>query len=409
VDGVTLAALLGDLGRFERLLPIEYAVGIMAAVLRGLHAAHEAVDENGASCRIVHRDVSPQNIMVSRGGHVVVVDFGAAKAAEHSQHTAAGLLVGKLAYTAPEQLLGERSSPRTDVFSAGVVLWEALVGERLFYDPGLGRSELLHALALKPVTRPSQRRPDVPPALDDVVKKALERNPERRFQTALEFATALDAVGTAPTGAPLGKLVVDMCAERLADKDAVLRTGLAALSEASASTPVQHALVRPIQTFSGLALASVQRPMRLPLAGLGAAALLAAGLWWLVDGPHAGGFRAGGVGRTLSGSLDPTAVPQPAGHGPPPQLPALPAPPAVPGPSAQRPSEAEPAGPNAIIDPPVRLAPVRLAPSRRPLSKPDPARGAAAKSAEHRSSAESCDPPTYMDAAGIRHFKENCL
>jgi tRNA A-37 threonylcarbamoyl transferase component Bud32 len=408
VDGVTLAALLGDLGRFERLLPIEYALGIMSAVLRGLHAAHEAVDENGARCHIVHRDVSPQNIMVSRGGHAVVLDFGAAKAAEHSQHTAAGVLVGKLAYMAPEQVRGERSSPRTDVFAAGVVLWEALVGQRLFYDPGLGRSELLHALVLKPVARPSQRRPDVPRALDEVVKKALERNPERRFQTALEFAMALDAAGAALTGAPLGKLVVEVCAERLADKEAVLRAGLAAASEASASTPLPHALVLPARTFTGLALASVQHPMRVSLAWLGAAVLLAAGLWWSVDGLHPGGFRSGAVGRALSESIDPTARPQPAGDDPAPLPPAGAAPGMLPMASAALPPAAELAAPNAIIElSPVRRAPLRAAPSRRRHA--EPARGAAAKSVEPRSSAKSCDPPTYVDAAGIRHFKENCL
>ncbi|HTV17744.1 MAG TPA: serine/threonine-protein kinase, partial [Polyangiaceae bacterium] len=94
VDGVTLAALLADLARANRPLPVGIALGILCAVLRGLHAAHEAVDRDGSPCHIVHRDVSPQNIMLSRNGHVQVLDFGAAKAVEHSQHTAAGVLVG---------------------------------------------------------------------------------------------------------------------------------------------------------------------------------------------------------------------------------------------------------------------------------------------------------------------------
>src|SRR5690606_27187004 len=153
-------------------------------------------------------------------------DFGAAKAEQHSQHTAAGVLVGKLAYMAPEQVRGERSSPRTDVFSAGVVLWEALVGQRLFHRPELDRSELLHALVLKPVARPSRSRADVPPAVDAVVARALARDPERRYQTAREFADALDAAGAIPPGVVLAQLVGEACGARLGDKDALLRAGL---------------------------------------------------------------------------------------------------------------------------------------------------------------------------------------
>ena len=207
VDGVTLAALLADLGRLERPLPVELATGLMAAVLRGLHAAHETTDEHGARLDIVHRDVSPQNIMVSRSGHVQVLDFGAAKAIEHSQHTAAGVLVGKLAYMAPEQVHGERSSPCTDIFAAGIVVWEALAGKRLFYDPSLARSELRQARVRKPIARPSQLRADVPRALDVVVKKARDRNPRRRYQNALELAEARELFAAGPVGSQLGRLV----------------------------------------------------------------------------------------------------------------------------------------------------------------------------------------------------------
>jgi serine/threonine-protein kinase len=421
VDGVTLAALLADLARAQQTLPVGVALGILSAVLRGLHAAHEAVDHHGVPCHIVHRDVSPQNIMLGRNGHVQVLDFGAAKADEHSQHTAAGVLVGKLAYMAPEQVRGDRSGPRTDVFSAGVVLWESLVGQRLFYEPGLDRSDLLHALVLKPVPRPSRLRGDVPRAVDDVVRKALSRDPKRRYQTALEFADALDSIGAAPPGAALAALVAELCAERLAEKDALLRAGLATAAE-SESTPVARALlVASPPSFSGMALSSLPPPLRRSrLAWLGAALLAGLALWWTLDTAQTSrpsrSASALGVGSaTAPSAAAPDSVSAlrdvtpPRGVTEPEELAAAPL--VVSSLAVAPPARAEPASSDR-----------ERVHRRAHRGRSDKGREAKAKQKLRHGSAQPsspapapeastrvCDPPTYMDAAGIRHFKKDCL
>jgi len=438
-DGVTLSALLSDGSRFERPLPIALAVGIMASVLRGLHAAHEAADENGAPLHIVHRDVSPQNIMVGRNGHVQVLDFGAAKAVDHSQHTAAGVLVGKLAYMAPEQVRGERSSPRSDVFAAGVVLWETLANKRLFYDPGLGRGEMLHALVLKPVVRPSTLRPGVSPALDEVVRKALERNPNRRFQNALDFANALEAAGAAsghPAAASvaIGNWVSEVCATRLVEKDALSRSGMAAASaEVSEPTPTPpHALVVPApHSLPGLVLTSPapRRRSRSSRYALGVGGLLLlVGLWasWERAASLAGGSPVTGspvTGSPVTGShlaareprASATAVRAGGSALPAPELEAREA-----AARAPHPESSGTAPTTALIGLPAANAPSSTsapsnasAPSKRPRRTTAFAEGPR-ESAEPGTAAaprtrSSCDPPTYMDAAGIRHFKKDCL
>ncbi|MEY4550913.1 MAG: hypothetical protein RL685_7108, partial [Pseudomonadota bacterium] len=223
VDGVTLAALLGDLSRQNEPLAISAAVSIVASTLRGLHAAHEARDETGRPLHIVHRDVSPQNIMLGRNGHVQVLDFGVARVLEHSQHTAVGTMLGRLAYMAPEQLQGASSSPRTDVFGAGVVLWECLAGKRLFQRGSGTEAELIHGLLSQPIPRLAAQRPDVPPALDAALARALDRNAEQRFQSADEFARALEA--SAPFAPPsvLSTLVAHASGARLTAREALIQ------------------------------------------------------------------------------------------------------------------------------------------------------------------------------------------
>ena len=175
-----------------RALPARFAVAIIADALRGLHAAHEAVDERGVSLGIVHRDVSPQNIMLGEDGIARVLDFGIAKAERRAQETACGDLKGKLSYMAPEQLRGDAVDRRTDVYAASVVLWETLVGASLFND----RSDAgTFANALRGCsTRPGLRVPGLPAELDAIVMRGLATRPEDRFATALDMARALDSI-----------------------------------------------------------------------------------------------------------------------------------------------------------------------------------------------------------------------
>jgi eukaryotic-like serine/threonine-protein kinase len=177
-------------------LSLRIASGILQQTLLGLHAAHEATDENGAALAIVHRDVSPQNILVDAHGSVRVVDFGIAKATSQARTTQEGHLKGKPGYLAPEQLRFEAADRRTDVFNAGIVLWELLSGERLFSNESPRAA--LERVTKGEVPAPSRANPEVPPALDAVVARALCGDRERRFQTAREMALALmDATSSA--------------------------------------------------------------------------------------------------------------------------------------------------------------------------------------------------------------------
>ncbi len=173
-------------------IPVRFAVAIMADVLRGLHAAHEAVDANGDSMKIVHRDVSPQNILVGLDGIARVLDFGIATAERRTSDTGMGDVKGKLGYMAPEQLRQHAVDRRTDVYAAAVVLWQALVGESLFQDVN---DAATYGNALRGCsTRPGRRVAGIPAALDEIVMRGLARRPNDRFATALDMACALDSV-----------------------------------------------------------------------------------------------------------------------------------------------------------------------------------------------------------------------
>ena len=165
---------------------------IVAGGLYGLHAAHEARDERGESLGIVHRDVSPQNLLVGVDGITRVVDFGVAKAASRGQSTREGQLKGKLSYMAPEQIRRRNVDRRADVYAAGVVLWEALSLQKLFQADDEGG--VMAAVLEGSIPRLSAQRADLPRGIDDVVARALARDPEARFSTAQDFAAALEEV-----------------------------------------------------------------------------------------------------------------------------------------------------------------------------------------------------------------------
>jgi serine/threonine-protein kinase len=190
VHGVSLARLLKRLSQDRRRMAPTLAVCLAAQVAEALHAAHEAVGEQGTPLHIVHRDVSPQNILIAHSGHVKLIDFGIAKsrAALHESRTGAGVL-GKLRYMAPEQIQLQAVDRRTDIYALGVVLWEMLTARNLLRchridDP---RDE---AIRMDPPP-PSRYASLVKPALDKVVLRALAPNPEDRYSTALELRRAL--------------------------------------------------------------------------------------------------------------------------------------------------------------------------------------------------------------------------
>jgi eukaryotic-like serine/threonine-protein kinase len=214
VHGEALSKLIRAARRSGGLVPPPIASAIMSGALHGLHAAHEAKSERGEPLNIVHRDVSPQNILVGLDGVARVLDFGVAKAAMRAQSTRDGQMKGKVSYMAPEQLRGKGVDRRTDIFAAGIVLWETLTGRRLFDgdDPGEVLTKLLEAR----IPSPSEVEPRVPTELDTVVMRALDRDAEARFATARDFAIALEHAGQTALPRHVGEWVESIGGEPMA-------------------------------------------------------------------------------------------------------------------------------------------------------------------------------------------------
>ncbi|MFT3774973.1 MAG: serine/threonine-protein kinase [Minicystis sp.] len=198
IQGESLAHVLKAAARLGQRVPLRVALSILAGALQGLHAAHEARDERGMSLGLVHRDVSPQNILIGVDGMARVLDFGVAKAAGRAQSTREGVLKGKLAYMAPEQIHQEPIGRAADIHAAAAVLWEVLAGMRLFR--GNSEAELLASVLAHDVHPPSERAPEVPPEVDAIVMRGLAKAPGDRFATAREMALALDRCGSASLG-----------------------------------------------------------------------------------------------------------------------------------------------------------------------------------------------------------------
>jgi len=194
-------------------VPPRVAVAILAGSLHGLHAAHEAKTEHGERLDIVHRDVSPHNILVGVDGMPRVADFGIAKAAVRLHQTQAGELKGKLAYMAPEQIDGESVDRRTDVYAAGVVLWETLTGRRLFQTGDA--LETVRRVMANQVPPPSSLTNSVPRGIDDVVLRAVARAKEARFTNAREMAIQLERALPAASAAEVAEWVESVAAESL--------------------------------------------------------------------------------------------------------------------------------------------------------------------------------------------------
>jgi serine/threonine-protein kinase len=172
-------------------IPLPIAAAIAVGLLGGLHAAHEATDERGESLQIVHRDVSPQNLIVGADGVARIVDFGVAKAVGRLQQTQTGEIKGKFGYMAPEQVNGSPVTRAADLYAAGVVLWEALTGRPLFTAEG--DVQLAAQVLLGDVQPPSRHAQGIPAELDAIVMCALDREPSRRFRTARDMAHAIQS------------------------------------------------------------------------------------------------------------------------------------------------------------------------------------------------------------------------
>jgi serine/threonine protein kinase len=247
VQGESLSRLFrAAVARGER-VPLKVAIAILSGVLHGLHAAHEAKDERGQPLGIVHRDVSPQNVLVGADGIARVLDFGIAKAKGRLYTTQDGRVKGKLAYMAPEQLRSDPVDRKSDIFAASIMAWELFTGKRLFEGESEGAT--ITKVLLDPIPVPSSavadRSDDPAPssrdrapywaALDAIVMRGLEREPSKRFDTAREMATALEEVVPPATVAQVSSWVESVAAEAL-----LVRTARVQEIESSSADVRQH-------------------------------------------------------------------------------------------------------------------------------------------------------------------------
>jgi serine/threonine protein kinase len=186
LEGRNLEAILR---RAQSPIPLEYALQIVIEAARGLEYAHEKTDLNGTALKIVHRDVSPQNLFVTFDGVTKVLDFGIATAAGRATQTEAGIVKGKFGYMSPEQVDGAELDPRSDLFTLGIVLFELVTGQKLFTRDN--EADTLRAVLSSRVPRPSTLREGLPAGLDAIVLRALAKDPAHRFESCGALADAL--------------------------------------------------------------------------------------------------------------------------------------------------------------------------------------------------------------------------
>ncbi|MDB4975813.1 MAG: serine/threonine protein kinase [Myxococcaceae bacterium] len=189
VDGVHLGQCMDVLAKRSEALPWRHAVAIAAQVLAGLSAAHQRVDGEGQPAPIIHRDVTPQNILLSVNGVAKLTDFGLARAMDRASMTGPDVVKGKLSYLAPELVFGQPASVESDIYSLGIVLWEMLAGERLFW--GESASERVRKVREADIPSLARLRPTLPAQLVAIVNKALEYNPTLRYPSAEAMHDAL--------------------------------------------------------------------------------------------------------------------------------------------------------------------------------------------------------------------------
>lgn len=273
VEGMTLSSLIRGLDKGE-MLPVQVCLRIMDQVARGLHAVHELRDHDGTRLELVHRDISPQNVLIGFDGVVQVTDFGIAKALDREQHTTTGILKGKLGYMAPEQLRFEQPDQRTDLYALGVVLFELLTARRLF--PGGVGSDSPQMILHGPVPDIQSARRDVPDSLVallfDLLAKKREHRPPSARDVAERLSATLDELGEAPIQ------LETFLEERFDGLQAQMRGRVnAAIDEARSQSDLQIVRARQDAVVAG---ADVPEPPKRRLRLMVASALIALGVAW---------------------------------------------------------------------------------------------------------------------------------
>jgi serine/threonine-protein kinase len=450
VAGESLAKLVRSALKKGDPMPVDIAVTILAGMLHGLHATHEAKNEQLEPMHIVHRDVSPQNVLVGLDGVARIFDFGVAKAAAmRSQSTSDGQMKGKLSYMSPEQLNSRDVDRRTDVFAAGVVAWECLAGRRLFAgsDPG----EVLAKVLTLDIPAPIDVLSSVPRVLSNTVMRALERSPEQRWQTARDFAIELERNVALAAPHMVGDWVAQHAGDALQDRrlrvEAVERAsvdlghvgpGAAAAATAEFVTPVGARFAQAEQTDLAASSSATSRSSTLSVSSSAAAnatttlrqlffALLIGALGVAIIGGVWYWQEHGGLDEA-DGRPSPAALPEPPDTSPMP---------------ARNPSRGGPTTPDDGTPPPmVELDSLpeteeaadggtlvagadqakngTLGRSRRAGKRNHTARASAsvpprkvpravAPASVPAAQNPECSPPWYIDAKGIQRLKPKCL
>jgi serine/threonine-protein kinase len=385
VRGETLARLISLSREQQETVPLPIALAIVIGALWGLHAAHEATDESDAPLGIVHRDVSPQNVLVGVDGVPRLLDFGVAKAAAQLHTTRTGEIKGKVGYMAPEQIQSRGVDRRSDVYAMGVVAWEALTGRRLF--SGDSDAAILYKILEHDVLEPGRAGAQTSAELDRAILRALSTDPSHRFDSAREFALALEEAGPVANPRQVGEWVARVARDSLAQRAA----GILELERADAQTDALGAEPRwgsnreaPIIPSEGVpnapppTVTEKARPLRRRLVAatvlVGCAVL---GLWWIARGPKQVTPANAVVDHRLESVL------------------ARPA-------KADRVAAAPVSAPNAsaITAPPIA-----------PLSATASAAPAAARTVLRapRPKLKGCDPPFELLANGVKRYKPHCL
>jgi serine/threonine-protein kinase len=368
-------------------VPLRVSIAILSGLLQGLHAAHEARDEHGQPLGIVHRDVSPQNVLVGSDGQARVLDFGIAKAAGRVQTTADGQVKGKVSYMAPEQLRGGEVTRKVDIYAASVVLWELLVGQRLFQAENEGAT--LTKVLLEEIVPPSiaAKKNGAPldrettqglERLDAIAARGLDRDPAKRFETAREMALALEGCVPPATASEVSAWIEEIASSTLlrrAEEVTAIESGSFTDPRATLGS-IRQSSHDPVKAPGSTPVASQKRKGRSAIvAGLVGVGIAFVALASLLHG------QTPAASTPLAVSTQPVPVPSAIASA---------------ASSSEAPPEPEPepasATPALADTPPSPTAATKHA---KPAARPRPAPG--------------CDPPYTWDDQGRKHYKAECL
>ena len=418
VEGESLAGLLKLVRDAGDRIPVAVACAIIHDVLLGLHEAHEACDDDGSALAIIHRDVSPQNVMVGLDGLARVLDFGVAKARSRVHHSNEGEIKGKIPYMPPEQLFGENVDRRADIYAAGVLLWEALVGARLFEG---AEESLIRRIDAGDVSAPGSRVPGISAELDALVLRALCKDPEGRFPTALAMAEALSSIAALPPRTEISSWMKRFATPRpvpaatgvsrdlreLTESAGVNADAIVAVLERATVASDRHSRPSLVPVSSTPARLAAPASSRLAMV-LGIVSFALGGV--LVGrAMRAETAHASPAHHTPAASIAPAAAEAPTAiHLPPANVPAASA--SVVSPVSPAPPEAAKATSNAAR---LNRAAAKSAIVNVPKTPETtvPAEPAPAELARPTSDAKpaSCRLPYTVDGEGHRHYKVECL